>query len=115
MKMWPLPKGIGDTANSGESLFLLSVVGPASSVSAGSVIASISTDVTYISALWAVETGDKLYKIRFKDGTGLLASDATLVVDRTSTGKLLSGATDLSGVVWRVMGIGTGPFASAVD
>lgn len=118
LRVSPLPQGLGDdaVATKANGLYLLSLTGPASSVSDGMVVGSISTDITYISALWEVEQGSDTYApLQFEGGTGDLASDAVLLVKRASTGKVLSGATDLSSTTWKVCVLGIGPNASAVD
>ena len=112
---FPLPKGYADETTPGQSLFCISVSGPASSLQAGNTIASVSTDLTYISALWEAESGNAAYKLRFTNGAANLASSGVIIVDRCSTGTALSDDVDLSSVGFRLMGIGTGPFASAVD
>jgi hypothetical protein len=109
--------GDGDdtVAQKSNTEYLLSITGPASSLSAGMTIASISTDITYISAMWAVEENNRLYRLRFNDGTGSLASDATVIIDRMSTAALLSGEVALDSDTWRVVALGTGPNASTID
>ncbi len=111
----PLPKGMADEANQGQSLFVLSCTGPASSVQAGMTIASLSTDLTYISECWMGSGGAAGYKPRFDLGTANVVADFKIALDRVSTGTALSDSVSLTGHNFRIIGLGSGPFASAID
>ena len=111
----PLQQGFADESSVGTSLFFLEITGPATSVSAGMTIASITTDLTKISKLWEVGQGSPLYKIRWSPATANAAATGKVLVDLVASGVLVTSATNLSTVKWNVAGIGSGPLASAID
>lgn len=111
----PLAKGMSDEGVNNDSLFCLSCTGPASSVNGGMTIASLATDLTYITAAWDAGNGKVTYRFRPDLGTGMIVSDFKIVVEKTSTGLDVSDATSLTASNFRLMGIGSGPFASAIS
>lgn len=111
----PQPTGMHDATYPGTSLYWVELTGPASSVSDGMLIGSATTDFSVIVGLCEIAQGNKLYKLRFSKGTANSAATGKVIVDRCSTGKPLSGATNLASVKWDVFLLGRGPNASAIS
>ena len=114
--VYPLYSPHADEDNAGTCMFELDLTGPASSVSDGMTISGITADLTYITSMWEAGNGGTGYKFRFlPTATTNLASTAKIVVTDLTDGAVLTGETNLSAVTVRMVGIGSGPLASAVD
>ena len=88
----------------------ISCVGPTSSLSGGMVLASATTDFTYIESLEVVSySGSPLYLIYGKpSATGVVTGHKVRFMT-TSTGALEGGSTNLSSFNWIMRIVGSGP------
>jgi len=111
----PLPDQVNKTTSrSPRALFKAKLTGPASSVSTGVTITGISNDLYYIESLETF-TPNSLYAPYFSTDAPGYASTALVKIGLLSTGAFTVDATDLSGQVWYVTGIGSGKFSTLLD
>lgn len=112
---YPLPIGSHDDPNPGTTMAVIRLTGPATSVSDGMTIADIEDDFDEITILVPVPRAQNDYIVAYTQGTSNDAETGKLIVTDGSGGSAVSGGTDLSGVTWDALVIGSGPLASTID